>query len=149
MTTTFDSSQRTICLSDLPSGALSHAATFLAVPSRALFAGALNSAIAYDSPLEALDFGDIEKELAVKLSDKDIKDALISIDATNRLKLLRLTNCINITGAGLEPLRGSTVIENIDLSLVGRRKDYYLRPKLSCDKVLSILDSIIERPQCT
>ncbi len=59
-----------------------------------------------------------------------------------------LRNCVNITGAGLEPLRGSTVIEQIDLSLVNGNKNLYPDPSLSCDDVLPILDSIIAMEGC-
>jgi len=74
---------------------------------------------------------------------------LISIDAVNNVKRLKLTNCIKITGTGLQPLRGSTVIKQIDLSLVN---DHYKSPVLntsnSCDRVLPILDSIIAGEGC-
>jgi len=64
---------------------------------------------------------------------------------------LKLTNCINITGAGLEPLRGSSTIEQIDLSLVGSHESPRLRPHppISREFVLPILDSIIEREGCS
>ena len=72
-----------ICLSNLPTGALAHVSSFLAAPSRALFAVALNfrdvdssSAIAGDD-WEALDFGDIEKDLAAQLTDDDISGVLV------------------------------------------------------------------------
>eukprot|EP00984_Skeletonema_dohrnii_P007861 scaffold2901_cov91-Skeletonema_dohrnii-CCMP3373.AAC.5 len=104
---------------------------------------------AMNGPL--LDFGDIEKELAIKLKDGDISAVLIGIDAANRVKKLKLTNCINITGVGLEPLRGSTIIEQIDLSLVGKYHSPQLssRPPISCKFVVPILDSIIEREGCS
>ncbi len=140
-------------LSDLPIGALSHVSGYLTLPSRALFASALNcrddsercSAIVGDQR-DVLDFGDIEKELAVKLNDDHVRNALLSIDAVNNLKTLRLTNLLNITGIGLEPLRGSTMIEKIDLSLVGNNVSPDLRPAppISCTDVLPILDSIID-----
>ena len=46
----------------------------------------------------------------------------------------------------MEPLRGSTVIENIDLTLVGDHVTPILdpEPRISQDIVLPILDSIIE-----
>jgi hypothetical protein len=149
------------CLHNLPSGILTHVAKYLAPPSQALFAAALiaadqnaasderNSTIV-GNDWSTLDFGDIEKELAAKLSDNHIREVLQSIDAVNRLKTLKLTNCINITGAGLEPLRGSTTIEQIDLSLVGKHQSRKLKPDppISCDHVLPILDSIIEREGC-
>eukprot|EP00984_Skeletonema_dohrnii_P007860 scaffold2901_cov91-Skeletonema_dohrnii-CCMP3373.AAC.4 len=149
------------CLSNLPSGILTHVANYLAPPSRALFAAALtnqNSAASDErntaivgNEWTTLDFGDIEKELAEKLNDDDIEKVLICIDAANRVKKLKLTNCINITGVGLEPLRGSTIIEQIDLSLVGDHQDPRLspRPPITCEFVVPILDSIIEREGCS
>ena len=92
-------------LSDLPIGALSHVSSYLPsnLPSRALFAVALNyyrdidssSALVGDQQA-VLDFGDIEKELAVKLTDDDVRNILLSIDAVNNLKTLRLTNLLSI-----------------------------------------------------
>ncbi|KAK1740839.1 hypothetical protein QTG54_008091 [Skeletonema marinoi] len=156
-----DASLDANCLSDLPSGILTHVANYLAPPSRALFAAALanqnsaasderNSAIV-GNEWTTLDFGDIEKDLAVKLIDAVISAVLMCINAVNRLKRLKLTNCINITGAGLEPLRGSTIIEQIDLSLVGEHQNpnIYPEPPISCKLVLPILDSIIEAEGCS
>jgi hypothetical protein len=137
---------------NLPTGILEHAASFLAAPSRALFAVSLNDDSLQDSVIAAiewdtLDFGDIEKDLAAKLTDNDLSALLLRIDAVNTVKRLRLSGCVNITGAGLDPLRGSTTIEQIDLSLVGDHENPRLldpEPPISCDRVLSILDSIIE-----
>ena len=162
-TTTISSSKRrkteqgvVICLVDLPIGILEHTAGFLAAPSRALFAVALTishnpsgenySSIA-GSDWETLDFGEIEKELAARISDDDISDVLQHIDAVNKLKRLRLTNCTNITGEGLEPLRDSTIIEQIDLSLAGDGENprFDIDPPISCELVLPILFSIIAR----
>eukprot|EP00985_Skeletonema_marinoi_P011874 scaffold5632_cov146-Skeletonema_marinoi.AAC.4 len=76
-------------LSDLPSGILTHVANYLAPPSRALFAAALatnqnaaasderNSAIV-GNEWTTLDFGDIEEDLAARLSDGDISAVLQS-----------------------------------------------------------------------
>ena len=68
----------------------------------------------------ALDFEEIEKELAVRLSDDDLGAVLVILDAGHTLLKLKLANCLNITGRGLEPLRGSTALQFIDLSLVGQ-----------------------------
>lgn len=67
--------------------------SFLASPSRALFAVALalncrdverSSAIVGDQwEVLVLDFGDIEEELAAKLSDDDIRGVLLSIKSKN------------------------------------------------------------------
>ena len=157
---TADSSlQGVICLSDLPSGILAHAASFLAAPSRALFAIALDensvitpnerSSVIVGNHWDTLDFGEIEKEVAEKLSDPDIERVLQCIDAANKLKRLKLTNCVAITGVGLEPLRGSLIIEQIDLSLVGNESpDIDPEPPMSCENVLPILDRIIGREDC-
>ena len=150
-------------LSDLPIGILEHTAGFLASPSRALFAVALStnennspgenySSIA-GSDWETLDFGEIEKELAARLSDDDISHVLQHIDAVNEVKRLRLTNLTNITGDGLEPLRGSAVIEQIDLSLkatgeAARNPWINPEPSMSRDLVLPILDSIVAAIPC-
>eukprot|EP00984_Skeletonema_dohrnii_P018363 scaffold8557_cov100-Skeletonema_dohrnii-CCMP3373.AAC.3 len=157
-----DGSPRGIrCLTDLPSGILAHTASFLAEPSKALFAVALdgNSAASPNERSSAivgnqssiLDFGEIEKKLAMKLKDDDIEKVLLCIDAVNEVKRLMLTNCVNITGVGLEPLRGSSIIEQIDLSLVGehQRPNISPEPQILFDLVLPILDSIIEREGCS
>ncbi len=146
-------------LTDLPSGILAHAASFLAAPSRTLFAIALdeNSAVLPNERSSAivgnhwdvLDFGGIEEDLAEELTDADIERVLLCIDAVNNVKRLKLTHCTNITGVGLRPLRGSVVIEQIDLSLVGNESpDLDPEPPISCQHVLPILDSIIEREGC-
>lgn len=134
-------------------------ATFLAAPSRAMFAVALTTVhhsfqgdsdgicaqkIAGDD-WDTLDFGHVEKKLAERLSDNEINAILSCIDAVHKLKILKLTNCINITGVGLEPLRGSRIIAKIDLSLVGEHKSPLLDPEppICCDVVLPILYSTL------
>mmetsp|Transcript_3655 Transcript_3655/g.5283 ORF Transcript_3655/g.5283 Transcript_3655/m.5283 type:complete len:140 (-) Transcript_3655:249-668(-) len=118
--------QEVRCLTDLPIGILGYAATFLAKPSKALFAVALldeDSAVTSNERRTAivgnewgtLDFGEIEIELAAKLSDDDIEKVLLCIDAVNNVKRLNLTNCFKMTGTGLQPLRGSTVFEQISI----------------------------------
>ena len=155
-------SSNSISLWDLPNGALSHAVDYLARPSRVLFAIAINSAS--DDELsrfildlswaqqnreqhDILDFGDIEPSLAAKLTDHDLQTILIRINANTQLKRLKLAGCVNITGAGLDPLRGSVILEQVDLSLVAEHKSPILDPEplLSCDHVLPILGSIIGR----
>jgi hypothetical protein len=169
-----------IGLGDVPVEALQHVASFLAAPSQVMFglhvAAAedklLNKrsfAIAEEQSWDILDFGEIEKEVASRLSDDDIKAVLWCIDAGNKVKRLRLTNCVNFTGSGLEPLNGSEVIEQIDMSLVGDQEEpipletwhppfheirwnsFYkdpvvcipIDPRLSRELVLPVLDSMI------
>ena len=150
------------CITDLPSGILAHSSTFLAAPSKALFAIALdeNLAVPHNERSSAivgnnwdtLDFGEIEKELAAKLEDLDITRVLFCVDAVNNVKILKLANCTKIFGICLELLRGSSIIEQIDLSVVGEQQNPDLNGAIniswSCEHVLPILDSIIAREGC-
>ena len=54
-----------------------------------------------------------------KMNDKELKWISLAIDGVHKIKSLKLTNCFGITGSGLEPLplRGSAVLQYIDLSL--------------------------------
>lgn len=72
---------------------------------------------------------------------------LACINSVQRLKRIYLTRCYNITGRALEPLRGSTVIERIDLSLRPKRGYNFGWGwgKLLHIHVLPILHSIIDR----
>ena len=112
----------------------------------------LNSYALSHNSTYCLDFGNIKKEYVRQLCDDDINAVLFCIDAVNTLKGINLANCINITGVGLEPLRGSTIIEQIDLSLVRDGENPQSldpEPLISCDSVLPILDSIISQDGCT
>ena len=59
-----------------------------------------------------------DKLLVAKLSDDDIRGVLACFGAYCNITRVCFTNCARITGLGLVPLRGSTSIEMIDLSLV-------------------------------
>ena len=135
-------------------------------PSRALFAAAMTAPstswcqnyekhrpsaiskaiIIASTQWEELDFEESEHSLAKKLNDGDISAVLQCINAKDTIKKLKLAGCINITGRGLGPLTGSSVLEQIDLSLVGKYEDpdslYYL-PAICQMFVLPILNSII------
>ena len=114
-------------------------------------AAALSRSACFDS--NTLDFRDVKYDIAYKLTDSDISDILVSIDAVNTLKVLRLIGCEYISGVGLEPMRGSTTIQQIDLSTsdketIANVEDIF-SPNfpwsfaLSEDAVIPILDSII------
>jgi len=157
--------EQSLNISNLPDGILANVASYLAQPSRALFAVATApskswtrdnfsigskhqqtvAAILSSDEWEELDFEDIEKSLAVKLTDDDIHAVLKCISAQDVLKKLKLTGCINITGRGLKVLGGSTVIEHIDLSLAKQFESPQLDPesKISEEVVIPILESII------
>lgn len=153
-----------LLLSDLPDGILAHAASFLATPSKALFGLSMTAsseswtnnnfsivrehqqstaAILKSEEWDVLDFEDIEKSLAVKLTDDDISALLMFISAKQKLRKLKLSGCIHITGSCLEVLRGSSIIEYIDLSLVKEYESPKLDPEpmISEELVLPILDS--------
>lgn len=86
-----------------------------------------------------IDFGDVDSRL---LSDELIGSVLMCIDASHHMK--KLTDCYHITGRCLEPLRNSTVLEQLDLSLVGRHESPDIqRPVVLSDIVIPVLESII------
>ena len=96
-----------------------------------------------------LDFVDIKEEgLAEKLTDEDIGGILVCIDAKNNLKKLRLTRCSKVVGHGLDPVRGSVVLEDFDASTIATRKwengSYRTVKSISAEAVVPILDSIID-----
>lgn len=156
----------------LPIPLFSSIAEYLALPSRILFAVAMtssNSTIAANvflpssdendasspsssSSLDTLDFSTIERDVAAKLTDDDIFASLICINAQSTLKKLILTGCTNITGSGLTPLHASSVLEMIDLSLVGKfqnpksieKKEGKGVAALSEEIVIPILQSIVD-----
>ena len=118
----------------------------------------ISTAILSAQQWETLDFEDIEKELANKLSDDDIYAILKCINAQDVLKRLSLAGCINISGMGLEPLRGSVVLEQIDLSRTDIRdpawnsNSYHLNPRISAlseEIVVNLLDSIVNKDGCS
>jgi len=156
-------------LTDIPDTILADVGSYLPKPSRALFAVAVTAPsslwrgsnwdqhllppsraakviLSSQSDWDVLDFGEIENNLALKLGDRDVKDVLVCIDAANNLKCLKLAGCVNITGQGLEPLRGSVVLEQADLSLVKMHESPTINPDplLSEDTVLPILSSIVD-----
>ena len=154
-TTTSDNNE--LQITDLPDGLLVGISSYLVKPLVALFAIAMkpnnsqqtqtSKAIISSTSWSVLDFSDIEKTLAAKLSDDDIDKMLKSIDAVNSLRILKLGGCVKIRGNGLDTLCTATAIQQIDLSLVGKHESpiLELKPLLSVDIVLPILYSIINR----
>ena len=128
-------------ITDLPIGFLVDVVSYLSRPSCALFAVAMSApspswqnynlvyqpsattkAIVSSTQWETLDFEGVEKDLAAKLADADIFAVLQCTNAKDMLRKLKLAGCVNITGGGLMPLTGSIVLEQIDLSLVGKHE---------------------------
>ncbi|KAL9181649.1 LOW QUALITY PROTEIN: hypothetical protein ACHAXT_010454 [Thalassiosira profunda] len=100
---------------------------------------------------EVLDFGDIEANLAKEMTDGDVHSMLSYINAKRTVKTLRLTGLVNITGRCLGPLRRSTVLKALDLSLVGFHQPPLIDPEplISDEVVLPILHSIVDRCVCS
>ena len=155
-------------LDGLPDVVLTHVASYLAKPSCALFAVALsapssswrecNGEARRQPPTTAIiassfygggmeiNFADVEKSLSSKLTDDDLHALLVCVDARNTLKRLKLAGCVKIIGHGLEPIRGSLVLEQIDLSLIGHESAWAEREReqlISKDAVIPILESIV------
>ena len=107
-----------IHISDLPVGIIVDVSAYLSKPSRAMLAVAFTApssswsnskniklyhqssstskAIISSSKWDILDFVDIEKSLANRLSDDDMSAVLQCINAQDVLKKLKLTGCINL-----------------------------------------------------
>jgi len=141
---------------DLPIGILLDVSEYLSKPSKALLAVAMTASTsqalwkkdinlqpqlseistAIISPSlqwQTLDFSDVDKSLSENLSDDDIAALLTCINAKDTLKKLILTGLVNIVGHGLYPLRGSNVLEQVDLSLASKYEnpDIQTKPKIS------------------
>ena len=146
-------------LTDFPDALLVRSAEYLSNTSCVSFAMALNPQMMSRQPSdlstaisrasrenwEHIDLKDIQDIRGRSLTDDDVRWILLAIDAVNNVKSLKVTNCVGITGAGLEPLRGSTVLERIDLSLVGDHENPTINPEppISVSTIVPILDSII------
>ena len=163
-------------LSNMPDSIFTHVTSYLTKESSILFAagvtvttpsstdnnfhvtaGHLSSTIISSLQSESswikLDVGDLEQynvlPYSTNLTDDDLYSVLVAIDAINNLKSLQLTGCTKVTGRGLEPLRGSAVIESIDLGLAncGQSPTYHCWgdkvPEIAEKDVLPILDSIV------
>lgn len=89
-----------------------------------------------------MDFGSLDKRLASRLADDDLAAVLLGIAGASSVKRLRLTGCRGITGRGLDPLRSSSVIEQLDISCEPRGS-------LSEELVASILHDIINTESCS
>ena len=85
----------------------------------------LNNLLAVDedqnrnsASLTHVDFTDLGKTLANTLTDDNVCNILKYINAKHNVKRINIAYLWGIKGSGLEPLRGSTSLETIDLSMV-------------------------------
>ena len=139
-------------IESLPSGVAHCVVSFLPPIEKVLFSIAISAASRFTDAFDAideLDFGQINEGLASRLTDDDLRDILVSSRAVHDLKTLVLTNCTGMTGRGLEPIRASTVLQFLDLSIV-KRETSNMKEKqvMICEEVVApIIDSIIERQE--
>jgi len=155
-------------LLDLPDLILANISRYLSKPSIPLFAIAVtpqalgvgssdtsdvtwkptskSNAIIAGAYGDTLDFDEIEESLATNITDDHVRDILVCIDAINNLKVLKLTGCFNIEGHGLNPLRGSLVLECIESHKPQLKNDNLSQSNLSPNVIISLLESIVEIP---
>ena len=94
---------------------------------------------------QSIYFGSYEKELASKMSDDDLGAIFACFSAVRgEIERVCLTNCVNIIGFGLEPLRGSTSLESLGMDIPSDGNQNK-QPSLCGSAVIPILDSIIEK----
>ena len=74
-----------------------------------------SKAILTSNNWSVLDFGDVEKDLAAKLSDDHIDKIFKYFEVYSKLTVLKLAGCVNIAGQGLVILGFSTLIQQIDM----------------------------------
>ncbi|KAL9190136.1 hypothetical protein ACHAXT_007347 [Thalassiosira profunda] len=158
---------RDIDILDLPEAVIVAAADYLPKTSRALLALALTqmhhpggTALVAAGSWEEMDFVDVDKALAKKLTDDDVAGLLSCIDAATQLRSLKLTGCVNITGRGLQPLAHSTALQRLDLSLkrqcerpsrskYARKASAVLKGNLSKAAVIPVLESLVDAFGCS
>jgi hypothetical protein len=151
-----DTPQSKFAILQLPDAALSRVFSFLPLKIRVSFAMSLPvwkneqthnviKTIIATERMESIDFLDLGYELASVLTDDDLKRILESVNAATNLKSLKLTHCLKIKSDGLAPLRGSQVLERIDLSRNGECRSSLISP----DAVLPILLSIVDGEGCS
>lgn len=66
---------------------------------------------------EEINFEDNDISLCWKLNDDDIAGILACTNSVKHLKYLFLPDCMEITGRALEPLRGSSILEQLDVCI--------------------------------
>ena len=112
----------------LPNEVVVHSAAYLPLPSRALLAVSqycspeAAQAIIAQTKWESLDFGLLDTETASKLTDDVLASIPNQINARDNLKTLKLTGCTGIDGSGVNPLRNSTVLQELDLDVIPGKK---------------------------
>jgi hypothetical protein len=95
---------------------------------------------------EQIDFIDTDKKLAAHLTDEDVGGVLACVGAVHKIKTVKLTHCVDISGYGLRPLRGSKTLQQLDLDLIDKKNSFIMdsSSKLSESDAIPILDSIVD-----
>ena len=145
----------------LPDTLVAAACDYLPVPSRLLTAVALGeghrdsiggvavASLVGGAQITSLDFEQVERELASRLTDDHLEAMLRASDAATGLQVLKLAGCTNITGSGLRPLRGSRILRQVDLTMRGnheapQKKEEEEETRLSKEEALSFLQSLLD-----
>ena len=96
-------------------------------------------------PWEMLSFVDVPTDMKGKLNDDTLGAILVCIGAKSSLKKLSISGCNRaVVGHGLEPLRGSIVLESINFGNITFYSGRNQQSPLSEASVIPILESIIE-----
>lgn len=130
----------------LPDVALQCIGSFLSPIEKSIFAVTTSTSNLLQNELhamETLDFEDVS-ELASRLTEDDLMSILISVDAVNNLKKLVLKNCIKVTGRGLETLRGSIVLQHLDLKITDSPNEVVA---ICLKAITPIVDNILSRDE--
>lgn len=64
-----------------------------------------------------IDFGTAISQVSSLLTDEQLEAILLHCRSRDRCRVLKLTGCTRVSGTGLEPLRGSRMLREIDLRL--------------------------------
>jgi hypothetical protein len=93
--------------------------------------------------LSGPDFEDrVRKSPASNMTDSQLAALLKRCKARERCHVLKLTGCLRIQGTGLEPLRGSHVLREIDLRLCGSLRGAVTANEIVASAVFPILESM-------
>lgn len=135
-TSSVASTPNNIGAESLPSDIWFEIASFLQLEEQAIFLSSNSikgasillerDSLAERSKWESLDFGNLplpkerngimEIDIASKITDNHMSAIFDTIDARNNVKTLYFTRCVTLRGGCLRDLRGSRVVEKIDLN---------------------------------
>lgn len=134
-------------LDDIPPGILEHILRHLDIASLVQAAGSCSTLRRLvfqenwpDSLWSRIDFGTVDARFAAQITDPQLAALLRNCRARVQCQVLKLSRCTSLTGTGLEPLRGSRVLREIDLWL--DKSVRVGRVEVDLDFVLPLLSSM-------